>query len=178
VAQVAAGSPADKSGLKEGDIIVTFDGQDIPTSSDLPHVVGLIEPGRRVDVEIVRERKPRKIEVEVGGLDADDSYSLAAGSTEKGYGGRLGLVVETAQPETLERWGINGGVVVREVVPESAAATAGIVPGDVITLIGSRPVKSKESYERVVEGLSGGSSVPLRLIRRGSPMFIGLKLDD
>ena len=178
VAQVAPGSPADKSGLKEGDIIVTFDGQDIPTSSDLPHVVGLIEPGKRVDVEIVRERKPRKIEVEVGGLDADDSYSLAAGSTEKGYGGRLGLVVETAQPETLERWGINGGVVVREVVPESAAATAGIVPGDVITLIGSRPVKSKESYERVVEGLSGGSSVPLRLIRRGSPMFIGLKLDD
>ena len=178
VAQVADGSPAQKSGVEEGDIILKFDGQDIPTSSDLPHVVGLIEPGKKVKVELIRNRKPRTLTVEVGGLDADDSYSLAAGTPDKDYGGRLGLVVDTAKPETLERWGINGGVAVREVVPESVAAAAGIVPGDVITLIGSTPVKSKEDFDRVVNDLAGGSSVPLRLIRRGSPMFIGLKLDD
>ena len=178
VAQVAKGSPAEKAGLKEGDVIVTFDGNDIPTSSDLPHVVGLIEPGSRVTMEVVRDKKRRKMSVEVGGLDADDSYSLTAGKVEQGYGGKLGLVVETAQPDTLERWGISGGVVVKEVVPDSVAASAGILPGDVITLLGSSPVMTKEAYERVVEKLSGGSSVPLRLIRRGSPMFIGLKLED
>jgi len=138
----------------------------------------LIKPGTKVPVEIMRDKKRKTFKVKVGGLDSDDSYSLAAGSTDEGYGGRLGLVVETAQAETLERWGINGGVVVREVVPSSIAAEAGIVAGDVITLIGSSPVKTKEAYENAVEDLRANSSVPLRLIRRGSPLFIGLKLSE
>ena len=177
VAQVAKDSPADKAGVIEGDVIVSFDGNDIPASADLPHVVGLIEPGSRVSMEVVRDKKRKKMTVEVGGLDADDSYSLTANKVEKGYGGKLGLVVEAAEPEVLERWGINGGVVVSEVIPDSAAAAAGIVPGDVITLMGSSPVTTKEAFQRAAEKLPDGSSVPLRLIRRGSPMFIGLKLE-
>ena len=51
----------------------------------------------------------------------------------------------------LERMGINGGVLVREVVPESVAASAGILPGDVITLIGSSPIKSPEAFSAAVE---------------------------
>lgn len=178
ISQVGEDSPAEKAGLKSGDVIITFDGKAIPTSSDLPHVVGLIKPGTNVQVEIVRDKKRKNIKVEVGGLDSDDSYSLAADSSDEGYGGRLGLVVETASPDTLERWGINGGVIVREVVPSSVAAEAGIAAGDVITLIGSEPVKSKKAYDRVVEKLEPDSSVPLRLIRRGSPLFIGLKIGE
>ena len=176
--QVAEDGPADNAGLEAGDIIVKFDGQDIPASADLPHVVGLVAPGSSVPVEIVRDKKRKKMNVKVGGLDADESYSLAAGQSSSGEGGRLGLVVETAPAEMLERFGINGGVVVREVLPDSVASEAGVLPGDVITLVGSTPVKSASAYEDAVEGLRGGSSVPLRLIRRGSPLFIGLKLKD
>ncbi len=178
VVQVAEDSPADKAGLKDGDVIVTFNGRNIPTSSDLPHVVGLIEPGTTVPIEVVRDKKHKKLKVTVGGLDAEDSYSLSASGDLESRGGRLGLVVETASPEALERWGINGGVLVREVVPGSAAAQAGILPGDVITLIGSSPVKSADAFEKAVKRLEAGDSVPLRLIRRGSPMFIGLKVGD
>lgn len=178
VVQVASGSPAEKAGLQDGDVIITFDGKDIPTSADLPHVVGLVNPGSKVPVEIVRERKRKTLRVEVGGLEADDSYALRGGSGDEGRGGRLGLVVETASPESLERLGINGGVVVREVIASSVAAEAGIVPGDIITLVASSPVKSVESYEKAVSRLKSGDSVPLRLIRRGSPMFIGIKLED
>jgi serine protease Do len=53
-----------------------------------------------------------------------------------------------------------------------------VLPGDVITLLGSSPIKSVEAYESTVAGLKGGSSVPLRLVRRGAPLFIGLKLKD
>ena len=176
VSQLVDDGPADKAGLKAGDIIVRFDDVDIPSSADLPHVVGLIEPGTTVPVEIIRDRKTRKIKVKIGGLDADDSYSLATGKTAKGHGGRLGLVVETASAETLERLGISGAVIVREVVPKSVGAESGLVPGDVITLIGSTPIKSVDTYERAVEKLPAGTSVPLRLIRRGAPMFIGLKV--
>jgi len=176
--QVAEDGPADKAGLEAGDIIITFDGQDIPASADLPHVVGLVAPDTVVPVEIVRDKKRKKLKVKVGGLDADDSYSLAAGTGVTGQGGRLGLVVETAPSDMLERFGINGGVVVREVLPDSVAAEGGVLPGDIITLVGSTPVKNAQAYEEAVAGLSGGSSVPLRLIRRGSPLFIGLKLKD
>ncbi len=176
--QVAEDGPAAKAGLEAGDVIITFDGHDIPASADLPHVVGLVAPDTVVPVEIIRDKKRKTMKVKVGGLDADDSYSLAAGSGGTGQGGRLGLVVETASADILERFGINGGVVVREVLPDSVAAEGGIVPGDIITLVGSTPVKNAQAYEEAVTGLSGGSSVPLRLIRRGSPLFIGLKLKD
>jgi serine protease Do len=178
VVEVADGGPADDAGLQAGDIILSFDGTEIPTSAQLPHVVGLVAPGTEVSMEVMRDKQRRTIDVEVGGLGADDSYSLASGSDASAEGGRLGLVVEEAPPELLERWGISGGVVVREVAPDSTAADAGVVPGDVITLIGSSPVKSVASFEDVEADLPEGGSVPLRLIRRGAPLFIGLKLKD
>jgi len=178
VVQLAEGGPADKAGLQPGDVIISFDGQDIPASADLPHVVGLIPPDTTVPVEIVRDEKHKKLKVKVGGLDADDSYTLSAGDTEDGGGGRLGLMVETASVEALERLEISGGVIVREVLPDSVAAASGLMAGDVITLIASSPIKSVEAYEQVVSKLESGSFVPLRLIRRGSPLFIGLKLQD
>jgi serine protease Do len=122
--------------------------------------------------------KRKTIDVEVGGLGAEDSFSLTAGLDREQQGGRLGLIVETAPEEALERWGISGGVLVREVVSGSVAADAGLAPGDVVTLIGSTAVKDVAAFERVVDTLRGGASVPLRLIRRGNPMFIGLKLPD
>ena len=178
VVQLAPDGPADEAGLREGDVIVSFDGRDIPTSSHLPHVVGLIAPGAKVPVVVMRDKKRKTIKVEVGGLDADDSYTLTAGSASEEQGGRLGLIVEEAPAAALERFGLSGGVLVREVIPEGAAAEAGVLAGDIITLIGNKPVKSVAAFEQAVDGLGSGSSVPLRLMRRGAPMFIGLKLND
>ena len=178
VAEVSKDSPAAKGGLRSGDIVISFDGKDIPSSADLPHVVGLVAPGTRVDVEIMRDKKSQTVTVEVGGLDADESYTLASGKSDGSRGGRLGMEVESLPPENMERFGINGGVVVRDVTPDSVAADAGIRVGDVITLIDTSPIKSTESFEQAVDGLQGGSSVPMRLIRDGSPLFIGLKLPD
>jgi serine protease Do len=178
VAEVSNDSPAAKGGILSGDIIIRFDGKDIPTSADLPHVVGLVAPGSRVDVDIVRDKEQKTLEVEVGGLDANESYSLSAGKSDGSRGGRLGMEVEAIPAESLERYGINGGVVVRNISPGSVAANAGIRVGDVITLIDTKPIKSTDAFEQAVDALKGGSSVPLRLIRDGSPLFIGLKLPD
>jgi len=178
VAEVSKDSPAAAAGLQSGDIIVQFDGKEIPTSADLPHIVGLVEPGATVDVGVVRNKSPKTLKVKVGGLDADDSYSLAAGKSGGSRGGRLGMQVESVPAESLERFGINGGVVVRSVEPGSVAAESGLRPGDVITLIDTSPIKSTETFEKAVDGLKSGSSVPLRLIRDGSPLFIGLKIPD
>jgi serine protease Do len=178
VAEISAGSPAARSGLQAGDIIVKFDGREIPSSATLPHVVGLIAPGSTVDVELVRDKKHKTIEVEVGGLDADESYTQSSGKSDRHQGGRLGLVVEPLKAESLERFGINGGVVVRSVTPGSIAAESGIRAGDIITLIDTSPITSTEVFKQAVDKLKDGRSVPLRLIRRGSPLFIGLKLPN
>jgi len=176
VAQVSKDSPAEDGGIEAGDVIVKFDGKEIPTSSDLPHIVGLIAPDTVVKVELVRNKRPKTLKVKVGGLDAEDSYTLAARDKDDGRGGRLGLVVETVEGERLEQYGINGGVAVREVLPASVAAEAGLRVGDVITLVGSSPVKTARAFDKAVDKLPAASSVPLRLIRRGTPLFIGLKL--
>jgi serine protease Do len=178
VAEVSKDSPAADGGLRSGDVIVTFDGKEIVNSADLPHVVGLVEPGSTVDVEIVRGKKSQTVKVKVGGLDADESYSLASGKSGASRGGRLGMDIESIPAESLERLGISGGVVVRGVSPDSVAAHAGIRVGDVITLIDTRAISSTETFEQAVDGLKSGSSVPLRLIRDGAPMFIGLKIPD
>lgn len=176
VAQVSKDSPAEKGGIEAGDVIVEFDGKSILTSADLPHVVGLIAPGTEVPVKIFRNKKSKSIKVKVGGLDADDGYTLAANGSATTSGGRLGLTVESVPAQKLEEYGLSGGVVVSSVRPGSLAAEAGIRPGDVITLVDTAPIKSVESFRDAVDDLKGGSSVPLRLIRRGAPLFIGLKL--
>ncbi|MEP5568372.1 MAG: Do family serine endopeptidase [Halioglobus sp.] len=178
VVQLAPDGPAADADLREGDVIISFDGKDIPASSDLPHVVGLIAPGTRVPVVIMRDKKRKTLKVKVGGLDSEDSYTLNANSGNEEQGGRLGLIIEEAPQEVLERSGLAGGVLVREVVPGSVAAQAGVMQGDIITLIGSTPVKSVTAFGKDVDGLKSGSSVPMRLMRRGSPLFIGLRLTD
>ncbi len=178
ISQLAPDGPAAKSGLQAGDVIIAFDGESVEDSAHLPHIVGLMEPGTIASVRIVRNRQEKLVNVEVGGLDADDSYALSNRQPAGGYGGRLGLIIESVPREVLGRLGISGGVVVRKVVSGSAAANAGLVPGDVITLIGSSPITDTSSFDKIVAGLKDGSSVPVRLLRRGTPLFIGLKLGD
>jgi serine protease Do len=178
IADMSNDGPAAKAGLRSGDIIVKFDGKPIPTSADLPHVVGLVAPGSTVEVELVRDKKSQTISVKVGGLESDDSYTLSAGDADEYRGGRLGMEVESLSPESLEHLGVSGGVVVRRVESGSIAAESGIRVDDVITLIDTSPIQSVETFERAVDTLKDGGSVPLRLIRQGSSLFIALKLSD
>lgn len=176
VTQLQQGGPADEGGLKAGDIILNFDGVDIASSTDLPHVVGLVRPGTRVELQVQRDRKRKTLRLEVGGLGASQAASMAGGGVTVSSGGRLGLVVEDLDEAASNRWGISGGVLVSEVAPGEAADQAGIRPGDIITLIGGTAISSLSAYERTLEQLVSGESVPLRVIRRGNPMFIGIRI--
>jgi serine protease Do len=177
ISQLQPGGPAAEGGLHSGDIIVEFDGQPILRSSDLPHVVGLIRPGSEVKLKIVRNKKRMTIGLTVGGLDADEQPTVAAKVEAEVSGGSLGLVVAEVDEQLQSRWGITGGVVVSQVLPGEPAEEGGVMRGDIITLVDSTPINSVEAYERATSKLKSGQSVPLRVIRRGSPLFIGLKLN-
>ena len=178
IAQVGRDSPAERAGLQSGDVITVFDGEPIETSADLPHVVGLIAPGTRVEALIVREGEEQAIDVEVGGLAADEVARVEAGAAADGSITLLGMRIAEAEPAVLSELGLSGGVVIREVALNSPAEEAGVRSGDILTRLGSRPISRVEDLESAAEELAPGRSVPARLIRGQSPLFIGIRIPE
>jgi serine protease Do len=149
VARVTDGSPAASAGLREGDIIVEFNGVTIDLSADLPHVVGRTRAGSTAKVVIVREGN-QEIDV-VGELpEADDRVaSVPPGAREPA---RLGLVVEPITDVVRQRSGVEQGVEVTQA--DGPAAEAGIRPGDVITRLNNQEIDSVDTFASVVDELT------------------------
>ncbi len=175
VAQVVEGSPAEEAGIREGDVIVEFDGEYIETSSELPHVVGLVKPGSEVKVGLIRDGDKKTLSVEVGALSPRADLAKQIESTSGGA--RLGLTVEPAADQLLSELGLASGVVVRAVRADSAA-DGEIVEGDIITMLGSKAVRSTQDFIEAEQSLREGQSIQVRLWRRGTPLFIGLRVPN
>jgi len=175
VAQVVEGSPAEEAGIREGDVIVEFDGEYIETSSELPHVVGLVKPGSEVKVGLIRDGDKKTLSVEVGALSP--RADVAKQGESASGGARLGLTVEPAADQLLSELGLASGVVVRAVRADSAA-DGEIVEGDIITMLGSKAVRSTQDFIEAEQSLREGQSIQVRLWRRGTPLFIGLRVPN
>ena len=178
IAQVGRDSPAERAGLKSGDVIVAFDDEPIETSADLPHIVGLVAPGSRVEALLVRDGDEQRVTVEVGALASDQVARVDAGVSVDGRLQLLGMRVAEAEAETLVDLGLSGGVVIEAVEPDSPAAEAGVRDGDILTRLGSRPISRVSDVTAAADDLAPGSSVPARLIRGRSPLFIGIRIPD
>lgn len=175
VAQIMPNGPAAASDLKAGDIITHLDGKPIRLSSDLPQLIGRVKPGTKVNLEVVRNGKKKKVVVEIG-LIPDSANELAATTKPQlDNVDRLGVVV--AESSVRQRKEYGAGVVVQE-VKSGAAAQSGILKGDYITMIDSQSVGSVAEFEKVVVKIPSGKNVPVRLVRRGAAMFVALKITD
>lgn len=176
IAQVGGDSPAERAGLLSGDVIIQFDDEDIETSADLPHVVGLIAPGTRCEAVVIREGSEIAVEVEVGGLGANQVARVGRGVVSDGSSTVLGMRIAPADPKALSELGLAGGVQVVGIESQSPAAEAGVREGDILTRLGSRPIGRMRDVEDVQNELIPGTSLPARLIRAGSPLFIGIRV--
>ena len=160
-------SPADKGGIKPGDVIVRFDGQIIVDSGDLPHVVGMMVPGENAQVEIYREGKRKKLTMKVGSLDTDRE-SIAANSDGTD---RLGLIVEEMDDEERRALRLRGGVRVTQVSPESAAAESMLQAGDIVVQLGYSRIDDIDEYNQVIAELPKNTPVAIRFYRQGRAIF-------
>ena len=180
VAQLLPGSPAEAGGLQSGDIITSFNGHEINLSSDLPHHVGRVKPGSEAKLHIVRNGKAKIIKLEIGALPDDNGRVLSSSSANKPnpaqLENRLGLVVADLNSQQIRNYG--DGVLVQKVEAGKAGALAGIVSGDIISMIYGERVSSVDDFNRIVKSLPTDRSVPMQIMRRGSAMFIPLRLMD
>ena len=150
VASVEAGGPADKAGLKTGDVILAMDGKAVERSNELPPRVANIKPGTKTTFEVWRDGKKQQIAVTVGELKGD-KVAAAGGEAPRGEAastGKLGLALR--QLTEAERRQLDGaqGLVVEEA--SGAAARAGIQAGDLVTAINGKPVKSVDDVRKLV----------------------------
>jgi serine protease Do len=170
VAQVEPGSPADKAGLKPGDVITGFNGKQIEQSSQLPALVAQMKPGTQAKLEVLRNGKQTELSASVGAMPQEKTAKAEHGSPREG--GKLGLAVRQLTPDERKESGINQGVVVEQV--GGPAARAGIQPGDVITAVNGTPVKSPQDLRSAAEKAKDGVAV---LVRRGDQsIFVPIEL--
>jgi len=163
VAQVVEGGPADKAGLKVGDVIVALNGKRVEDLRDFQLSIMRTKPGTEVTLTVVRDGKKEEIKVKVGELP--EKVSGVQRSLE---GKDLGLSLRDVDPREKARLGVEGVVVVG-VAPGSPAYESGLRPGDVIMRVNNVKVSTVREFQKVIEELRGaGKNKALLLVRRGS----------
>ncbi|MEJ2680733.1 MAG: DegQ family serine endoprotease [Gammaproteobacteria bacterium] len=177
VANVLEDGPAESAGILPGDVILTFDGNDLNLASELPPLVGRVKPGTTVKIVLMRQGKPKTLKLEVGELPEDDSTTLAQSASTKQPENRLNVEVQALTRDQMKRWDVEFGVLV-SVVGSGPAMDAGLKPGDVIMMINYEKVTSVKSFNSLLDALPAGRNIPVQVSRNGSPRFVAIKLPD
>jgi serine protease Do len=173
VAQVQPDSPASKAGLKSGDVILSFNGQAIDSTAQLPAKVAATPIGAQAEVLVLRESKEKKISVTIEKLKDE---SASASTPNEPSADSLGLTLQPLDAGQLKELEIGHGLLVRS-VGEGAAGRAGVRPGDILMELGGMKLESLNDLTQAVKKLKPGQPVALRLIRDKSPLFIALKVE-
>jgi len=164
IAQVNEGSPAAKAGLKQGDVIVSFQGKPVTDVGDFRNRVSLTAPGKTETLSIMRDGKRRDVNVTIGELSKAEAVAKGPAQSAE----ELDLTVQTISPELAQQFNAKAGegVVVTEVKRGSIAALAGIKTGDVILQVNRKTVDNAAAFSRAVEESRAEKRV-LLLVRSG-----------
>ncbi len=172
VGDVFPGEPADRAGIRTGDLIVEVGGKAVRNTHDLLRIVATLQVGRKVTLKIVRDGRERTVEATVGERkDAREIARMGKGTE------RFGMTVQEITPEMARHFGMaeKTGVVVTRVAEGSPAEEAGIQPQDVILRVNRTEILSMKDYLQATAGVKEGDSL-LFLFRRGdSNFFVTLK---
>jgi serine protease Do len=176
VADVVENGPAAKAGIRRGDIIIRFNGEEVEAQRELPTMVAYLPVGTEVQVVVLRDGKEKTFKVTLEEMTDD---TTEAGSMEERGGMRdeLGLTTQNITPEIAQKMNLDStkGVLVSGVQPASPAAEAGIRPGDVILEVDRRPVEDASVLKKILDETKEKKSILFLVNRGGRTIFIAVK---
>jgi len=178
IANVEKDTPAEKAGLKAGDVILEYDGKPVNEGNELPRYVAATPIDKKVKVLVFREGRKQEFTVVVGQLKGTDPETTVSGGKESE---KLGITVQELTGELAARLNIKdskGGLVVTEVKPGSPAEEAGTVAGSIIVEINGQRPDTMEKYSAAVARVKKGDVVRLLLKRPdGSVHYVAMKAE-
>jgi serine protease Do len=195
VESVETDSPAAKAGLKEGDVIVEFDGERVRSSRQLSRLVQETVSGRSVPLAAMRDgqRVPMTVQPRDGSDNVFRYFDLPMAKTAPTPApakprstpfslffapGRLGIGVSEISPQLAEYFGTKEGVLVTSVTDNSVAAKSGVKAGDVITSLDGGSINDAEDLRRRTQGLESGAEFTVGIVRDKKPMTLKGKLES
>jgi len=176
VQEVTEGSPAEKAGLKHGDVIVAVNGKSVKNQRELIDTVASMAPGTKVQVEVIRDGK-RKTFTATLAERPNEAWASEKEEAREGAS-QLGLEVNDITPALRRRFDIPpsvNGVLVLDVEQLSPADDAGISPGDVILELNGQEVISVEDFNKTLEKIRKGQAIRLYVWHKGSKRFVVLR---
>jgi serine protease Do len=170
VSSVERGSPAEKAGLKPGDVVLAIDGKKIERSAELPPLVANVKPGSKANLEVWRDGAKRTLALTVGELKAEQVAS--ADRSDEQSSGKLGLAVRALTAEEKKQLDGTQGLLVENA--SGPAARAGIQRGDLVIAINGRPVKS---VDELSSAAAKGKGTVALLVKRGeTSIFVPIEI--
>jgi len=175
VADVTAGGPAEEAGIKRGDVIVSFGGEEIKEMHDLPYIVASTSVGEKVTVEVIRKGKKKSFQVKTGELKEEDESPVVSEVSPN-----LGLMVKEVTPELARNFGLSetSGLVVVQVESNSPAGEAGMRPGDIIIEVDQVSMKNLAQFNRKIEKYEAGDTILFLLNRSGTTLYLTIKVRE
>ncbi len=178
VAEVLADGPAERAGLRAGDVITAFAGREVDGVRALTRMVADRDPRETVTLDVLRDGERHEIRVELGDRSASPTVAAAGPRGNRAAERTLGLALRPLTDRDRAELGLpagTAGAVVAAVDPGSPAAEKGLQPGDVITQIDRRPVASVDDALAALRDAAGREEPALLLVRRGdSQRFVAL----
>jgi len=175
VSDIETGGPADKAGLKRGDVIVAVNGKDIEEMQDLPRTVANYKPGSAIELSIIRDGKPQTVKVNLGEMPGDHKTENASSGDKVEH--KIGLVVNEITPQMQARYGLakKSGVIVINVLDGTLADEAGFKSGDIILEINKQKIGTMSQYNKILSGMKDGYSYLFLVERQDKTIYLGLK---
>ncbi|HEX5276613.1 MAG TPA: Do family serine endopeptidase [Fluviicoccus sp.] len=173
VAKVIADTPAERAGLKEGDVITAFDGHDIGLSSELPQMIGRAKVGKKTPLTVLRDGKTLTLTFEVASLPTDDDSASASSEPDIAS---LQINIRSLNDQEKAQLKVDGGVVVLQVA-DGAAADAGIRQGDVVLKLNGQAIKDTKEFVAAARKLPVDKAVPVLVLRQGQPKILALRIE-
>ena len=178
ISEVLGGSPAERAGLKAGDIILAVNGKKVADMHALPRMVAAKKPGTKVKLKVLRRGENLQVKVVLDDLEGDSGTEYSQSGDDRLES--LGLTVRQLNPEFAERQRltIDHGVVISRIDPDGRAAAAGLQVGDVILMVNNIEVKRVNNFKKALRQGKASAYVRFLVQRQQNRLFVVVSLDD